>query len=154
MKTSIYFNYTSRALLRGGQRTILAIFCVAIGVMAVVSLQLVGLMLQHSLTANVRETNGGDIAVTTPGMPLKPGDLTFFDQLKRAGTITNYTAVINATGGLIQDLQVIAKTFLSPLFPGPSMVNPSSKCLGRSSRVKSASWAELRATIWHKTYPR
>src|SRR5260370_11223141 len=100
MKTSMYFNYTARALLRGGQRTILAICCVAVGVMAVVSLQLVGLMLQNSLTANVRETNGGDIAVTTPGVPLKPGDLTLFDQLKRAGTISNYTALINATRGL------------------------------------------------------
>jgi hypothetical protein len=41
MKTSMYFNYTSRSLIRGGQRTILAIFCVAVGVMAIVALQLV-----------------------------------------------------------------------------------------------------------------
>src|SRR5258708_14539698 len=98
MKTSMYFNYTARALLRGGQRTILAICCVAVGVMAVVSLQLVGLMLQNSLTANVRETNGGDIAVTTPAVPLKPSHLTLFDQLKRAGTISNYTSLISSTG--------------------------------------------------------
>src|SRR5260221_14546115 len=100
MKTSMYFNYTARALLRGGQRTILAICCVAVGVMAVVSLQLVGLMLQNSLTANVRETNGGDIAGTPPGVPLKTGDPTPFDQLKSAGNISNYTAVINATRGV------------------------------------------------------
>ncbi len=100
MKTSMYFNYTGRALLRGGQRTILAIFCVAVGVMAVVSLQLVGLMLQNSLTTNVRATNGGDIAVSSPGVPLKPGALTFFDRLKRTGTISNYSAVITASGGL------------------------------------------------------
>ena len=42
MKTSMYFNYTTRSLLRGGQRTILAVFCVAVGVMAIVALQLVG----------------------------------------------------------------------------------------------------------------
>ena len=131
MKSSIYFNYTSRALLRGGQRTILAIFCVAVGVMAVVSLQLVGLMLQHSLTANVRETNGGDIAVTTPGVPLKPNDLTFFDQLNRAGTITNYTAVISATGGLnstatsIQSFSVAAvDPDKYPLVSKPAFVEP------------------------------
>ncbi len=100
MKTSLYFSYTGRALLRGGQRTILAIFCVAVGVMAVVSLQLVGLMLQNSLTTNVRATNGGDIAVSSPGVALKPGDLTFFDRLKRTGAISNYTALISATGGL------------------------------------------------------
>src|SRR5258708_20801878 len=97
MKTSMYFNYTARALLRGGQRTILAICCVAVGVMAVVSLQLVGLMLQNSLTANVRETNGGDIAVTTPGVPLKPGDLPLFHQLKPAGNLCNYTPAVIPT---------------------------------------------------------
>ena len=132
MKTSMYFNYTARALLRGGQRTILAICCVAVGVMAVVSLQLVGLMLQNSLTANVRETNGGDIAVTTPGVPLKPGDLTLFDQLKRAGTISNYTAVISATGGLnstatsIQSFSVEAVDPNNyPLVSQPAFVEPS-----------------------------
>src|SRR5260221_3246948 len=132
MKTSMYFNYTARALLRGGQRTILAICCVAVGVMAVVSLQLVGLMLQNSLTANVRETNGGNIAVTTPGVPLKPGDLTLFDQLKRAETISNYTAVISATGGLnstatsIQSFSVEAVDPNNyPLVSQPAFVEPS-----------------------------
>lgn len=131
MKSSIYINYTSRALLRGGQRTVLAIFCVAVGVMAVVSLQLVGLMLQHSLTANVRETNGGDIAVTTPGVPLKPGDLTFFDQLKSDGTITDYTAVISATGGLNSTATSIQSFSVEAVDPGkyplvskPAFVTP------------------------------
>ena len=67
MKTSLYLNYPSRALLRGGQRTILAIFCVAVGVMAVVDLQLVGFMLQNSFTTNVRVLNGGDVSVTASG---------------------------------------------------------------------------------------
>src|SRR5690349_18781881 len=131
MKTAMSSNYSERALQRDGQRTILAIFCVAVGVMAVVSLQLVGLMLQHSLTANVRETNGGDIAVTTPGVPLITSDLTFFDQLQRAGTITNYTAVISATGGLnstatsIQSFSVEAvDPNKYPLVSRPAFVEP------------------------------
>lgn len=100
MKTSIYLNYPARSLLRGGQRTILAIFCVAVGVMAVVSLQLVGFMLQNSLTTNVRVLNGGDISVAASGVPLKGSDLVFFAQLKRVGTITDYTALISANGAL------------------------------------------------------
>lgn len=100
MKTSLYFSYPIRALLRGGQRTILAIFCVAVGVMAVVALQLVGNMLQSSLTTNVRDLNGGDISVTSSGVPLTSSDLAFFAQLKSAGTITSYTAVAQATGTL------------------------------------------------------
>ncbi len=100
MKSSTYFNYAARSLVRGGQRTMLAIFCVAVGVMAVVALQLVGFMLQSSLTTNVRVLNGGDIAVTTSGAPLKASDLPFFAELKSNGTISNYTAVIGATGTL------------------------------------------------------
>jgi putative ABC transport system permease protein len=100
MKASMYFNYTSRSLLRGGQRTILAVFCVAVGVMAIVALQLVGSMLQSSLTTNTRDTNGGDIAVTAQSAPLKGSDLAYFAQLKSDGTITNYTAISSANGSL------------------------------------------------------
>lgn len=100
MKASMYFNYASRSLLRGGQRTILAIFCVAVGVMSIVSLQLVGFMLQSSLTANVRDANGGDISVSTPGAPFSANDLSFFNQLKNAGTVTDFSALSTAGGGL------------------------------------------------------
>src|SRR5437868_11338046 len=101
MKASMYFNYVTRSLLRGGQRTILAVFCVAVGVMSIVALQLVGSMLQNTLSSNTRDTNGGDIAVTAQqNMPLQPSDLAFFAQLKSDGTIANYTAVTAASGAL------------------------------------------------------
>src|SRR5438270_12464695 len=100
MKASMYFNYTSRSLLRGGQRTMLAVFCVAVGVMAIVALQLVGNMLQSSLTANTRDTNGGDIAVTAQGTPVQARELPYLAQLKNDGTITNYTQVTSANGTL------------------------------------------------------
>ncbi len=132
MKASMYFNYTSRSLLRGGQRTILAVFCVAVGVMAIVALQLVGFMLQSSLTTNTRDTNGGDIAVTAQSVPLKASDLSFFAQLKSDGTITNYTAVISANGSL----SAAASSFQSfsveavdpnnyPVVSQPAFVTPS-----------------------------
>ncbi len=75
MKASMYFNYPSRSLLRGGQRTLLAIFCVAVGVMAIVAMQLAGYMLQSSLSSNTRDTNGGDISITAQSAPLKASDL-------------------------------------------------------------------------------
>ena len=132
MKASMYFNYTSRSLLRGGQRTMLAVFCVAVGVMAIVALQLVGSMLQSSLTTNTRDTNGGDIAVTAQSVPLKASDLAFFAQLKSDGTITNYTAVTSANGSL----SAAASSFQSfsveavdpnnyPVVSQPTFVTPS-----------------------------
>jgi Predicted ABC-type transport system involved in lysophospholipase L1 biosynthesis, permease component len=99
MKASMYINYPSRSLFRGGQRTLLAIFCVAVGVMAIVALQLVGFMLQNSLTANTRDTNNGDIAVTTQ-TPFSASDLSFFTQQKSDGKIANYTAVTSINGSL------------------------------------------------------
>ena len=132
MKVSMYFHYTSRSLLRGGQRTILAVFCVAVGVMAIVSLQLVGFMLQNSLTANVRDTNGGDIAVTAQSVPLSASDLFFFNRLQSDGTISNYTAISEASGGL----SAVTPSFQSfsveavdpahyPLVSPPMFVTPS-----------------------------
>jgi putative ABC transport system permease protein len=132
MKTSMYFNYTSRSLLRGGQRTILAIFCVAVGVMAIVALQLAGSMLQNSLTSNTRDTNGGDIAVTSTGVPLKASDLAVFTRLESNGTITNYTAVttaggtLSATGSTLSSFTVEAvdpNNF--PIVSEPAFVTPS-----------------------------
>lgn len=98
MKTSLYFNYTTRSLIRGGQRTVLAVFCVAVGVMAIVALQLVGLMVNNALTSNVRDANGGDVAVSSQTRPFTPDDLSFFNPLKNNGTITNYTAITSANG--------------------------------------------------------
>ena len=94
----MYFKYSTRSLLRGGQRTVLAIFCVAVGVMAIVALQLVGLMINNAFISNVRDANGGDIAVTSQNATFKQSDLAFFDQLKGNGTINNYTALVNLTG--------------------------------------------------------
>src|SRR5215813_8283289 len=94
----MYLKYPSRSLLRGGPRTVLAIFCVAVGVMAIVALQLVGLMVNNAFTNNVRDTNGGDIAVSSPNEPLKQSDLPFFEQLKKDGTIQDYTALMNVRG--------------------------------------------------------
>ncbi|HYK84113.1 MAG TPA: FtsX-like permease family protein [Ktedonobacteraceae bacterium] len=100
MKASMYFNYTSRSLVRGGQRTVLAIFCVAVGVMAIVALQLVGQMINNALTSNIRDANGGDIAVSSQTQKFKQGDLSFFDTLKSNGTITGYTPIINVNGAI------------------------------------------------------
>src|SRR5579885_3331971 len=101
-------------------------------VMAIVALQLVGLMINNALTGNVRDANGGDIAVFSRTRPFTPADLSYFDQLKRNGTITNYTAAASATGSLknaatINDSFDIAvvdpATF--PVVTPPTFVTPS-----------------------------
>src|SRR5690242_15025254 len=77
-----------------GQRSLLAIFCVAVGVMAIVGLQLVSDAVTNALVGDVRAINGGDVALdVTNTTPLTSTDLTFFDQLKSQGSVTAYAAL-------------------------------------------------------------
>ncbi|GER86925.1 hypothetical protein KDW_10870 [Dictyobacter vulcani] len=132
----MYFNYTSRSLFRGGQRTLLAVFCVAVGVMAIVALQLVGLMINNAFTGNVRDANGGDIAIRSQ-QSFSQDDLKHFEALKKDGTITDYTPVITtqaSTGGQASKRQTFsirvidaahypAATVTPPTFTSPSRGN-------------------------------
>ncbi len=90
MKLALYWPYATRSLVREGQRTLLAIFCVAVGVMAIVALQLVGNMVAIGLTGNVRALNGGDLDVQ--GV-FTESRMAYFDQLRAQGTISAYTPV-------------------------------------------------------------
>ncbi|HEU5200888.1 MAG TPA: FtsX-like permease family protein [Ktedonobacterales bacterium] len=94
MKAGFYWSYSTRALVRGGQRTLLAVFCIAVGVLAIVALQLVSNMVNTGLTANIRATNGGDLSVSGAFESFTYQDIhPFFDQLQAQGQITRYTAV-------------------------------------------------------------
>lgn len=97
MNANMYARYPARSLVRGGQRTLLALFCVAVGVMAIVGLQLVGGMITNALVGNARAINGGDLSVRAINQ-LTQSDLTFFDDLKKRGVITDYSAAY--TGGI------------------------------------------------------
>ena len=136
MKTSMYFNYTTRSLLRGGQRTVLAVFCVAVGVMAIVALQLVGLMINNALTSNVRDANVGDVAVTSFTKPFTTSDLNFFDSLKSNGTITNYIALSSSRGVLSNAARLSSKFSILavdpatyPLVTPPTFVDPPDRSI-------------------------
>src|SRR5579872_6175732 len=93
VRGAFYARYTTRSLARGGQRTLLAVLCIAVGVMAIVALGLASEMVSASLTRNVRAANGGDIAVRSDLLPLHGGDLGFFLGLRLHGEIAAYTAV-------------------------------------------------------------
>jgi predicted lysophospholipase L1 biosynthesis ABC-type transport system permease subunit len=159
MKASMYLKYTSRSLLRGGQRTILAVFCVTVGVMAVVALQLVGFMLQNSLSTSARVANGGDIAVMAQGAPLKASDLAFFNRLKDAGTITNYTAIINENGTLNNAASAIHSFNVEavdpnnfPLVSQPSFVEPGNSTVAGLLTNNQVIVTQNFLTTYHKQF--
>jgi ABC-type antimicrobial peptide transport system permease subunit len=92
-KLVLYFRYATRSLRRGGQRTLLGIFCIAVGVMAVVALWLAGNMISATLTSNIREDNGGDVSVVSTALPLTRSDLTNVSRLQQAGVIQQYLPI-------------------------------------------------------------
>ena len=102
MRLGFYFRYTTRSLRRGGSRTLLAGCCVAVGVMAIVGLQLAAAMVTDSLTSNVREANGGDISVVSVAVPFPSSQLRTFATLKREGEIENFTAIRELAATLIR----------------------------------------------------
>src|SRR6185312_12445034 len=89
----VYWRYATRSLLRGGQRSLFAIFCVAVGVMVIVALQLVGIMVNAALTTNIRALNGGDLAIHSESADITTAQLGYFRQLQAQGTITAYSPV-------------------------------------------------------------
>jgi ABC-type antimicrobial peptide transport system permease subunit len=102
VKGGLYLRYSTRSLRRGGNRTVLAGFCVGVGVMAIVGLQLAAAMVTTSLTANVRSANGGDVSVVSVAVPFAASQLTLFQKLRHEGRITGFTAVQEISGTLIR----------------------------------------------------
>ncbi|HEU5369105.1 MAG TPA: FtsX-like permease family protein, partial [Ktedonobacterales bacterium] len=136
MKAGFYWSYPSRSLARGGQRTLLAVFCIAVGVLAIVALQLVGNMFNDALTTNIRAGNGGDISVRSDIVPMTADQVATFNTLKSQGQITNYTAVVESkaqstdTAGQFQSYTLAAvDPNVFPLAGAPTFVTPTNGSL-------------------------
>jgi putative ABC transport system permease protein len=136
MKAGFYGSYATRSLARGGQRTLLAVFCIAVGVLAIVALQLVGNMVNHALTDDVRATNGGDLAVSSYTGSFPASDLAAFARLESQGVLTDYTAVAQISAETTDHQGVTYATQLwavdparFPLAGAPVFVRPSNGSL-------------------------
>lgn len=158
MKATFYTSYASRALARGGQRTLLAVFCIAVGVTAIVGLQLVATSVRHAIISNARAVNQGDLNAGFQSAPLQQSDLTFFDGLKGQGEISAYTAEASS-GGIIQSpggrrtasvRAVDPATF--PLLGSKTVLGPGARTLADAlSEPGSAVAARQLATDLHLT---
>ena len=131
MRLGLYWSYATRSLIRGGRRTVLAIFCIAVGVMAIVALQLVGLSVNQALLGNIIEANGGDIRLNSEIAPLRLPDRVFFDKLKQQRRITDYAASYDPGGSITQPtgeeetFSFIAVSHNFPLVGQANFVAPS-----------------------------
>jgi putative ABC transport system permease protein len=128
----LWSRYSLRAVRRGGQRSLLAIFCITVGVMAVVALRLAGDMVSLSLTSNLRTVIGADVTVQSNAIPLTSADLARFDELRRGGLIDAYTAIGVERGSVRRGSGHIARVNVDvvdpahyPLVGGGELAAPS-----------------------------
>ncbi len=132
-RLALYFRYSTRSLRRGGQRTVLGIFCIAVGVMAIVALRLAGDMITASLTSNVRQANGGDVSLVSTAVPLTSSDLGVVRRLQQRGVVQRYVALGVERGTIrrgegktyqLSTLYVLDDPSSYPLVGDPGFVSP------------------------------
>ena len=132
-RLAFYLRYARRSLRRGGQRTLLGIFCIAVGVMAVVALRLAGDMIAATLTTNVRAANGGDVSLVSTAIPLTKADLNQVVQLQQHGVVQRYLAIgvqratLRHDGGrtLASTVNVLDEPAAYPLVGAADLAAPS-----------------------------
>ncbi|HUY96714.1 MAG TPA: FtsX-like permease family protein [Verrucomicrobiae bacterium] len=117
MRVAFTLRYTFRSLGRAGERTGLAVFCIAVGVMAIVSLQLAAAMVAGSVTSTVRAANGGDVSVVSIAVPLQSAQLQIFSRLRASGLVTRWTAVAEAQATVSRGLSHSAQAVVDAVDP-------------------------------------
>jgi putative ABC transport system permease protein len=92
MSFLFYLRYALRALRRGGQRTALALLCVAFGAMSLVAMQLLAESIQSAVAGDPRLALGGDAALALPdGGTFTDAQVAALEQLRASGAISRYT---------------------------------------------------------------
>jgi putative ABC transport system permease protein len=103
MKGAFYLHYALRSLQRGGQRTGLAMLCVAFGVMSLVSMQILATTISNTMLLNPHMmVGGGDAQVDRPGQFLTADDIAELERLQEMGHIEAYTLFASQVGQLLK----------------------------------------------------
>jgi putative ABC transport system permease protein len=101
MKVLFYLTYALRALKRGGQRTALAMLCIAFGVMSLVAMQLVADNFTAVVMTDPRAEIGGDIALHGPQHVVSASQIDEVAALQAKGVISRYTPLADAGGQMM-----------------------------------------------------
>lgn len=98
---TFYLQYALRSLRRGGQRTLLAMVCIAFGVMSLVALQIVTTSALDLFTVDPRASIGGDALIRRSGT-LDQEEQAKLEQLRANGTISAYSPVSSPLSGVMK----------------------------------------------------
>ena len=88
-----YFAYALRSIARGGQRSVLALSCIAFAVLSLVSMQLLAGMVRAATVIPARAELGGDLSLSR-NRPLNDDDVGELERLRASGSISAFTIVV------------------------------------------------------------
>jgi putative ABC transport system permease protein len=87
-----YLAYALRSIARGGQRSVLALSCIAFAVLSLVSMQLLAGMVRAATVIPARAELGGDLSLSR-NKPLNDDDVGELERLRASGSISAFTIV-------------------------------------------------------------
>ncbi len=102
MSLGFYLRYALRSLGRDRRRTLLAMVCIAFGVMSLVALQSVAGLFSHVVVSDPRLEVGGDMGITRYGLPITPTLVADLDRLQAGGAIARYTLVAEGSARFLK----------------------------------------------------
>jgi putative ABC transport system permease protein len=92
-----YLRTASHTLRRGGQRVLVAMLCVAFGVMSLVAMLLVSQSVHSTLVVDPREQLGGDLSLGRPEEYILPEHVAELQALQAEGAIERYALAAQAS---------------------------------------------------------
>src|SRR5688572_29947011 len=97
-----YWKYATQSLKHGGQRVLIALLCIAFGVMSLASMQSLASTIKALVLVDPRVVIGGDASITTNDSNfLTSADLAEIEDAHQSGGIARYSAISHSNTQLM-----------------------------------------------------
>lgn len=106
--------YAARSLRRGGQRSILAVVCIAFGVLALVAMQMLAAAVMHATVIPAELKIGGDLTIRPRADAVQ--DSTALDALLAEGTFTGLTTMVSTSVATMRSMRSGRVQFIGRAF--------------------------------------
>jgi putative ABC transport system permease protein len=94
--------YALRSLIRGGQRSLLAVVCIAFGVLSLVALQQLAHVVGAATNVEPRLKLGGDLSLAAETGALRDTDIAALESLRADGVLRSYTVMARGETALLR----------------------------------------------------
>lgn len=102
MSVRFLAGYAARSLRRGGQRSLLAIVCIAFGVLALVAMQLLAHVVGRATNVEPRLALGGDLRIRSSAGTLTEEQRALLASFVRDGVLTDVTTFVAGDAGMLR----------------------------------------------------